>query len=80
MNINDLHDFLLYSLAINYGILLIWFGFFALAHDWIYNLHSRWFNFSIQTFDTIHYAGLGIYKIGIILFNLTPLLALCFLS
>lgn len=79
MNINNLHDFLLYSLAINYGILLLWVGFFVLAHDWIFRLHARWFNFSLLTFDTIHYAGLAIYKIGIILLNLVPLLALCFL-
>jgi hypothetical protein len=79
MNISDTHDFLLYSLIINYVILLLWFGVFVLAHDWIYRLHTRWFNISMQTFDTIHYAGLAIYKIGIILLNLVPLLVLCLL-
>ncbi len=77
MSVKEIHDFLLYSLVINYLILLIWFGFFVKAHDSIYRLHSRWFKFSMQTFDTIHYSGLAIYKIGIILLNLVPLLALC---
>jgi hypothetical protein len=77
MSVKEIHDFLLYSLVINYLILLIWFGFFVKAHDLIYRLHSRWFKFSMQTFDTIHYSGLAIYKIGIILLNLVPLLALC---
>jgi len=77
MSVKEIHDFLLYSLVINYLILLIWFGFFVKAHDLIYRLHSRWFNISMQTFDTIHYSGLAIYKIGIILLNLVPLLALC---
>lgn len=77
MSVKEIHDFLLYSLVINYLILLAWFGFFVKAHDFIYRLHSRWFNISMQTFDTIHYSGLAVYKIGIILLNLVPLLALC---
>lgn len=77
MSVKEIHDFLLYSLVINYLILLIWFGFFVNAHDFIYRMHSRWFNISMQTFDTIHYSGLAIYKIGIIMLNLVPLLALC---
>lgn len=77
MSVKEIHDFLLYSLVINYLILLVWFGFFVKAHDFIYRLHSRWFNISMQTFDTIHYSGLAVYKIGIILLNLVPLLALC---
>ncbi|MDZ4098198.1 MAG: hypothetical protein U1E13_05790 [Methylophilaceae bacterium] len=77
MPIKEIHDFLLYSLVINYLILLIWFGFFVKGHDFIYRLHSRWFNISMQTFDTIHYSGLAVYKISIILLNLVPLLALC---
>ncbi len=77
MSVKEIHDFLLYSLVINYLILLVWFGFFVKAHDFIYRLHSRWFNISMQTFDIIHYSGLAVYKIGIILLNLVPLLALC---
>lgn len=77
MPVKEIHDFLLYSLVINYLILLVWFGFFVLAHDWVYRLHARWFNLSMQTFDSIHYSGIAIYKIGIILLNLVPLIALC---
>jgi hypothetical protein len=77
MSVKEIHDLLLYSLIINYLILLIWFGFFAIAHDWIYRLHTRWFNLSMQSFDTIHYSGMAVYKIGILLLNLTPLIVLC---
>lgn len=77
MPVKEIHAFLLYSLVINYAILLVWFGAFSLAHDKIYRLHSRWFNISMQSFDLIHYAGLATYKIGIILLNLVPLIALC---
>lgn len=77
MSVKEIHDFLLYSLIINYLILLVWFGFLVLAHDFVYRLHSRWFNFSMQTFDTIHYSSMAIYKVGIVLLNLVPLIALC---
>jgi len=67
---------LLYSLAFNYLILLIWFGLFSLGHDWMYRLHSRWFNLSAETFDALHYGSMAVYKIGIIMLNIAPLVAL----
>jgi hypothetical protein len=42
----------------------------------MYRLHTRWFKLSVETFDAIHYAGMSVYKIGVILFNLAPLAAL----
>lgn len=65
-----------WSTVVNFALLLWWFAFFALAHDWMYRLHGRWFNFRIETFDAIHYGGMGLYKMGIILFNLVPYLVL----
>ena len=67
---------LLYSIAFNYVMLLIWFVVFSFAHDWLYRLHSRWFRISVESFDAIHYAGMAVYKIGLILFNIAPLVAL----
>lgn len=71
-----LWSFLLYSLAINYGILLIWFIAFVFARDAIIALHGRWFRLQPEQFDAIHYGSMAVYKIGIILFNAVPLLAL----
>jgi len=75
MNPDAIKDLLLYSLAFNYVTLMIWFGVFSLAHNWMYRLHSRWFSLSTETFDTIHYAGMALYKIGIIMLNIAPLVA-----
>lgn len=72
--------FLLWSLAINYAILLTWFVVFMAARNWLRALHGRWFQLSNTAFDTIHYGGMAIYKIGILLFNLAPLLALYFVG
>jgi hypothetical protein len=71
---------LLWSVGLNYLVLLVWFGVFGSAHNWMYGVHTRWFKFSVETFDAIHYAGLSVYKIGIILFNLVPLVALYLVS
>ena len=76
MSIAIIREVLLWCTGINYGVLLVWFLFFLLAHDWIYGLHSRWFHLSIDQFDTLHYAGMAIFKIGILLFNLVPYIAL----
>jgi hypothetical protein len=46
----------------------------------MYGLHSRWFKLSVEIFDAIHYAGLAVYKIGILLLNLVPLIALYIVS
>lgn len=68
--------FLLWSLVVNYAILLTWFFAFVFVRDFIRRLHGRWFNLSDQTFDAVHYGGLAAYKIAIFIFNLAPLLAL----
>ena len=80
MGVTTRIDFLLWSLIINYVILLWWFGAFVFARGWMYRLHSRWFRISEERFDTIHYAGMAIYKIGILLFNLAPLIALLIMA
>jgi hypothetical protein len=67
---------LAWCIVLNYGLLMIWFLFFWLAHDWTYRYHSRWFKISIESFDAIHYSGMAFFKIAIVLFNLTPYLAL----
>ena len=71
-----IRNVLAWSTVINYGLLLVWFFFFVFAHDWMYRLHGRWFNISFQNFDAIHYAGMAIFKLWIIMFNLVPYLVL----
>ncbi|MGE5219290.1 MAG: DUF6868 family protein [Chloroflexota bacterium] len=76
MSIDVVRKALLWCAVINYGILLVWFLFFVLAHDWMYLLHTRWFRLSVEQFDMLHYAGMSIFKIGILLLNLVPCVAL----
>lgn len=76
MSIETLRSFFLACIVINYAILLVWFLVFMLAHDTLHRLHSRWFRLSPEAFDSVHYTGMAGYKIGILLLNLTPYLAL----
>ena len=69
-------DFLAWCLVLNLGLLAFWFLFFALAHDWMYRYHTKWFKLSVEKFDSIHYAGMAAFKIGIVLFNFVPYLVL----
>lgn len=80
MNMGELKEFLLWCTVINYLALLLWFGGFALARDWIYRLHTRWYRLSVERFDAIHYAGMAAYKLGIFLLNLAPLIALSLMT
>lgn len=54
----------------------MWFAAFAGAYGWLYRLHSRWFAIARERFDAIHCGGMAVYKIGVLLMNLVPLLAL----
>jgi hypothetical protein len=76
MNVELAKSVLLWCLVINYVILLLWFLVFCLAHEWMYRLHTRWFNLSRERFDFAHYLGMSVYKVGVLLFNLAPYIAL----
>jgi hypothetical protein len=76
MNVELVRRVLLWCTVINYGILLIWVFVFMLAHDSMHQLHRRWFDLSVDQFDMLHYGGMSVYKIGIILLNLVPYIAL----
>lgn len=76
MTIETFREFFLWCTVINYGILVVWFFFFTAARDWMYALHSRWFNISQPDFDKIHYTCMAMFKIGIFLLNLVPLIVL----
>ena len=80
MTIAMTRNFLLWCTVIDYGVLLVWFLVFVFAHDWMFRIYGRWFRLSRDQFDALHYAGLSIFKIGIILFNLVPFIVLSILG
>ncbi len=80
MSIELTRNFLLWNTVVNYGVRLLWFVVLVLAHDWLRRLHGRWFRLSDEHFDALHYRGMAVYKIGILLFNVVPFLVLTVLA
>ena len=76
MTVEQIRDVLAWCAVINIGLLLWWFLMFALAHDFVYRLHGKWFKLTVERFDAIHYAGMAFFKIGIFLLNIVPYLAI----
>jgi len=76
MAIQDLRSVLGWCTIIDYALLLFWFVVFILAHDWLHRLHGRWFSMSEEKFDAVHYTLMGVFKLGIFLFNLVPYLSI----
>ena len=76
MTVELIRDSLAWCAVLNMGVLLLWFLGFMVAHDWIYQLHGKWFKLSEEKFDTIQYASMGFFKLSILLLNILPYLAL----
>ncbi len=76
MAIDLVRNAFMWCSIINMGILLWWFLFVVLAHDWVYHFHGKWFKLSVERFDTIHYTGIVFFKILIFVFNIIPYVAL----
>ena len=76
MIIDVMREAFLWCFIINMGILLWWVGFIIFANDWVYRMHSKFYKLSKESFDTIHYAGIVLFKVFIFAFNLVPFIAL----
>jgi len=76
MSLDIARSALLWCTVINYALLVVWFVLFALPHEWMYRIWGRWFRLTAEQFDAVSYAGIVLYKMGILLFNLVPYVAL----
>jgi len=76
MNLQLLFKFLLWCTVINYAILIIWFAALLLAGNFFFRLHSRLFDLSRAQFDLMMYGSMAFYKMGALLLNAVPLIAL----
>lgn len=76
MNIQMAREVLLWCSIINYGLLVVWFLLLVLPHEWLYRLWGKWFRLSAEQFDAINFAGMVLFKVGVLLFNVVPYIAL----
>jgi len=76
MSLEGLRSFLLWCAIMNYAVLFLWFFVFILARGSLQRIHGRWFHLTAEQFDALHYSGMAVYKIGVLLFNIIPYIAL----
>jgi ABC-type uncharacterized transport system permease subunit len=68
---------LLRCVILGMAVLIIWFGFFLVADGLIYNVHGRFFGeITVRQFQVIHYCGMGLTKLFVIVFFLFPYVAI----
>lgn len=76
---NDFFDclagILIRTFFLGLALLMLWSLFFTFAGDWMYRVHSQWFEMSRTSFNLINYCGIGLLKITILVFFLFPYLA-----
>jgi hypothetical protein len=76
MTVETAKDVLLWCAIINYGLVLAWLLSLAFARERLYRLWGRWFRLSAEQFDALSFIGIAVYKVGILLFNVVPYIAL----
>jgi hypothetical protein len=76
MSIDIVRNVFLWCTVINYVLLVVWFLLYVLPHEPLYRLWGRWFHLTAEQFDAINFGGIALYKLGILLFNLVPYVAL----
>ena len=75
MSIETARSFFLWCSLINYALLLAWVVIAKFGRDWLCRLTNRFLRVTPEQLDLINVAGMSLYKIGIILFNIVPCIA-----
>ena len=76
MDIEKLTTFFMWCTILNMALLVLSSLICVCARDWAYRIHSKWFSISRETFNVAIYSFIGLYKIFIFVFNLSPYVAL----
>ena len=74
----NVRKFLGWCSVINIGFLIYWILALTLGNEFVFQIHTCWFDIPHDRFDEIHYTMMGYYKLAVILFNVTPYLVLRF--
>lgn len=68
---------LLRCVVLGVVVLIIWFVFFLVADGLIYSVHGRFFHqITVRQFQVIHYCGIGLTKLFVVVFFLFPYVAI----
>jgi hypothetical protein len=76
MNLELIRAVLGWCTLINMGFLVMWRVGLSCGGGMIYRVHGRFFKLSREQFDAIHYTLMGVFKLGVLLFNAVPWIVL----
>ena len=76
MDIPTLTAFFMWCTIINGALFLFWSVFMMAAPDMVYRTQSKFVPISREQFDLAIYTLMGLFKFGLIFFNLVPWIAL----
>ena len=76
MTIEMLRKFFAWCSVINLAMLAVWVLGFLTARDVFHRLHQKFFRLTDEKMDAMHYAGMGLFKAAIMIFNVVPYLVL----
>ena len=76
----NIQKFLGWCSVINIGFLIYWILALTLGNEFVFQIHTCWFDIPHDRFNEIHYTMMGYYKLMVILFNVTPYLVLRFVK
>ena len=80
MDIKILRRFLGWCTLIDYVILMLWFVLFVFARSWLVGISGGWYGISESTVIAMSLGGIGLFKLGVLMFNLVPYAALRIVS
>ncbi len=76
MDIQTLGAFFGWCTVLNIGILIIIGLFVTIGGDFVYWIQSKFFPISRETFDTVVFCWIALYRVVLIAFNFVPWIAL----
>ena len=76
MDIQILTRFFMWCTILNGAMLIISAVICMPAQEWVYGIHSKWFDIPREAFNIVLYSFMGLFKIMFFIFNLMPYLAL----
>ena len=76
MSIQTITQFFMWCTIINVIIFLVSVFVIMVASDLAFRVHSKMFKISREAFNVALYSFLGLYKIGLIMLNIVPYVAL----
>ncbi len=80
MDIAAIRTFFMWCTILNGSLLILSFILCCRGTDWVYRVHSKWYDIPRDTFNAMLYGFLGVYKMLWFVFNVIPYVALVIMT